>query len=155
MSSEQYVSVDRLKHNGTSYVWEPEYVTPDIAFDLNINETDVMPDLARQPGIVSFYAELAGDLNAEVKRKEAQLEKVKLQLQALRRIELDSAGTRATQAVLDEGIVEREEYQRGVEAVAMARFYYVRAQSWFKGVEQKKDLMVAMAYRQNAEMKSL
>jgi len=155
MSSEQYVWVDRLKHNGTAYVWEPEYVTPDIGHDLTINEADVMPDLARQPGIVAFYAELAGDLNAEVKRKEGQLEKVKLQLQALRRIELDGAGTRATQAVLDEGIVEREEYQRGVEAVSMARFYYVRAQSWFKGIEQKKDLMVAMAYRQNAEMKSL
>lgn len=155
MSSEQYVWVDRLKYNGDSYVWEPEHVTPDIGHDLTINEADVMPDLARQPGIVSFYAELAGDLNAEVKRKEGHLERIKLQMQAIKRIEFDAANTRATQALLDEGIVEREEYQRGVEAVAMARFYYVRAQSWYKGIESKKDLMVAMAYRQNAEMKSL
>lgn len=151
------VYVDKLSYDeeAKQYSWVSEQVTPEIEKDVAVNEYAVVSEMARQPGLVAFYGELAGELRAEVQRKEQEVERVKLHLQSLRRTEMDAENKRATKDALEEYVIQRVEYQTAVAAVGMSRLYSNRAQSWYRAIEQKKDLLVAMTYRQNAEMKAL
>ena len=147
--------VEQLRHDGTQYMWAPEHVIVNLSGDVSIDVDNVIPDMARQPGLVAYYGELVGTLRAEVSRKETEEHRVRLQLQALRRTELEGEGKRATKDALDEYVNTRDEYQNAVAVTGLSRLYCARAAGWYKAIEQKKDLLTGICHRQNAELKAL
>ena len=136
------------KYIGDSYIEETIELDPE---HCKINTTDIVKDMSNQPMLVSYYGEIYAILRAELSRKEENLKKVYSMVAGMKRL----STTKPTENKIEEETINSKEYTDALLSLQKTRFNFLKIDSWFKAIQSKKDLLVAISYRQNAELKAL
>lgn len=149
------VVVERLKEKEEGLFWVPEEVKVDISKDLSIDEQNIVSEMEKQPMLAAYYGTLASELRSQLNRKEENLKALYNMVCGKFRSEREAEKKKCVQAQVDEHTYASPEYLEALQDLQLTRFHCLKAESWSRAIQQKKDLCVAISYRQNTEMKAL
>lgn len=149
------IYVERLFHNAEKDVWEwrAEEENFDTEADFHIDEANLEKELCRMSMILVRYGTIAGELQANLKRKEEHAKFVQARISGYLRSKYEAAGQRATEGKIMEEVIVHSDYQ-----AALAQLHLLRAESmmtdhWYRSAIKKADILNALAFRQNAELR--
>lgn len=148
------IIVERLEQDEAgTWAWVPTPVELDVEGDFSIDELELGPEICRMGKLLVKYGGLAAELGAELKRKEEELKLVRAQCAGAIRSQAESAGTKMTEGKLEEQVIQRAEYQTALAQLHILRASAVQVDHYWRSASKKADLLNALAFRQNAEIR--
>lgn len=150
------VIVERLEQDETTeagWVWVPTAVELNVVGDFSIEEMELSREICRMGLLLVKYGGLAAELGAELKRKEEELKLVRAQCAGAIRSAAEAKGTKMTEGKLEEEVIQRPEYQGALAKLHILRASAVQVDHYWRSASKKADLLNALAFRQNAEIK--
>lgn len=147
------VYVERLRQVEDTWQWVPEPETFDLEDDFGIDEGNLERELCRMGKILVRYGTIAGELQANLKRKEEHAKFIQARVSGALRSEYEKLGTRATEGKLAEEVTSHDQYQQSLSALHLLRAESISADHWFRSAMKKAEMLNALAFRQNAELR--
>lgn len=155
----QEVWVEKIREveveGDTSLQWVPEKIEFDLQKDLAINENDIVSEMVKQAHLAATYGTVAAELRTQLSRKEDFLKRVHGFLGQQFRKDAETKKERMTDKKVDELVYNSDDYQDALADLQMTRLNCLKTENWYRAVTSKKDLLVAISYRQNTEMKQV
>jgi hypothetical protein len=154
MSTIMVERLEMIQQDGEDiWVWRPTPVELDVENDFSIDDMELSREICRMGLLLVKYGGLAAELGAELQRKEADLKLVKAQCSGAIRSAAEASGTKMTEGKLDEQVIQRSEYQNSLAQLHILRASAVQVDHYWRSASKKADLLNALAFRQNAEIK--
>ena len=119
--------------------------------DFEINEFAIDNNISDLPGLLCKYGDIASDLRAEVSRKKAQLEYYDASMYKEIKIKDNKATVNHIQAVIKTDSDRMEMLKDLIESERNS----VKADNLYRSLLKKADLLIALTYKQRAELKNL
>ena len=94
-------------------------------------------------------------MGANLKRKEEYVKHVEARVAAVIRSTAEASGTKMTEGKLAEKVILDSIYQQALSELQIIRADALRAEHWWRSIVKKIDLVNALAYRQNAEIRRM
>jgi hypothetical protein len=133
--------------------WQPQELKLDTEGDFTIDELNLNKEVCRMGMLLLKYGDLAGELQAELQRKEEYLKYLKARLQAAHRSQAERNGKKKTVAELESDVTIDEQYQAALAPLHVLRATAVKADHWWRSMNTKARLLEALAFRQSAEIR--
>jgi hypothetical protein len=148
------IVVERLgQDKAGTWVWVPETIELDVEGDFSIEELELNQEICRMGKLLVKYGELAADLGAELKRKEEYIKLVRAQVGAAIRSKAEADGTKLTEGKLADEVILHNAYQAALAQLHILRASAIKVDSFWRSASKKADLLNALAFRQNAEIR--
>lgn len=149
------MTVERLAQEDGQWVWKAYVETMDLARDFDMDEHQLNAEICRMGQLLVYYGTLAGEQDANLKRKEEHAKLVRAQVAGALRSQAEASGTKMTENKLEEQVTAHPSYQQALSEMHILRADAIKANNWWKSIVKKADLLNAMAFRQNAEIKRM
>lgn len=133
--------------------WVPvseEYDTED---DFRIDPENIDAEICRLPRLLIQYGELYAVLRAQMDRKEEYAKLVYATVAAKKRQEAAETGEKITEGSLKEFVTVSDLYQHALADQFFTKKNALLAENWWRSIQKKADLIQALTYRQNSEIK--
>ncbi len=147
--------VERLVKNDEEWAWTPQEEKFDLQTDFSMDEGNLASDICRMGHLLVRYGSLAADQAANLKRKEETVKLVRAQVAGAIRSSAEAYGKKMTENKLEEEVVVHTNYQQALGALHVLRADAVKAEHWWRSIVKKADLLNALAFRQNAEIRRM
>jgi len=149
------IYIERLMHNPESAAWEwtPEAEQFDLESDFRVEESNLEFEMCRMAQILVRYGTVAAELEANLKRKEEHAKLINARVSGALRSQYEAAGTKITEGKLSEEVIQHSDYQLALSALHLLRAEAIGADHWYRSAMKKADMLNALAFRQNAELK--
>lgn len=149
------IYIERLRHNVTNGAWEwiQEQENFDLENDFGINEEALEREMCRMAQILVRYGGITGELDANLQRKTEYVKLVQARVSGALRSQYEQAGTKTTEGKLSEEVIQHKDYQEALTALHLLRAESIEADHWFRAAMKKADMLNALAFRQNAELR--
>lgn len=148
--------IERLVQNDTGqWVWQPQREVFDTEHDFSVNEENLAYELCRMAQLLVRYGTIAAEQEANLARKDEYAKLVYAQVSGAYRSQLEAKGERPTADRLKELATVDPLYQAALSALHILRADSVKADHWYRSAVKKADLLQALMYRQNAEIKRM
>lgn len=149
------IYIERLKYDSEKdlWTWVPEAENFDLAADFGIDEGNLEREICRMAQILVRYGGIAAELGANLRRKEEYVKLIQARVSGALRSQYETQGTKATEGKLAEEVTQSSEYQNALASLHLLRAETVEAEHWFRSAVKKADMLNALAFRQNAELK--
>lgn len=147
------VWVERLKQEGGQWRWVPEREVFDVENDFHIDPDNLDAELCRLPKLLIRYGEIQAELKAELARKEEHVKYLYAHQASELRKGGDVEGVKLTENTVKEFVTKNDTYQFALGEVHNTMRFSTMADSWWRAIQKKADLMQALTYRQNSEIK--
>jgi hypothetical protein len=147
--------VDKLMEKDGEWQWVPEQETYDTATDFTMDEGNLNQEICRMGQLMVKYGDLAARQSANLKRKEENVKYVQASTAGAIRSTSEADGTKLTEGKLNEKVTVNAYYQKALSELHILRVDALKADHWWRSILKKGDLLNAMAFRQNAEIKRM
>lgn len=148
------IHIERLRQQADdSWAWVAEAETFDLENDFSINDSNLDGELCRMGKLMVRYGGVASELGANLRRKEEEVKLVYAQVAGATRSTHEQNGTKVTEKSLDSEVIQSTQYQAALGQLHLVRADAVKADHWWRSISKKADLLQALVYRQNAEIK--
>lgn len=147
--------VERLVKVGEEWVWKPEEEKFDLHTDFSMNEDNLNAEICRTGQLMVRYGGLAAEQSANLARKEEHVKLIKSQVSAATRSQNEALGTKTTETALAETVTLDSTYQKALSELHVLRADSLKADHWWRSILKRADLLNAMAFRHNAEIKHM
>jgi hypothetical protein len=151
MSETMYVERLRMKEN--QWVWMVEVEQFDLEADFGIDEENLSQEICRMGLLLVRYATIAGEVSANLARKEEAASLVKAQLSGAFRSQAETDGKKITVDAIKDKVISDPLYQKALSELHILRGDAVKIDHWYRSCVKKADLLNALAFRQNSEIK--
>ena len=143
------INVERRTPGGV----EVESINLDIENDFNIDETQLSKNMTLSGSTIARYASLASDLRAESARKKAELEFYESGLELRIRDEASKKGVKTTEDMIKS--LKRTDQKRYDMNITLLESEHNcdKMENLFRALVKKIDLLIALSYKQKAELK--
>ena len=155
MNKIKTIYVERLKFDSEKDIWQwvPEVEQFDLESDFGIDEENLERELCRMAQILVRYGGIAAELEANLKRKEEYSKLVQARVSGALRSQYESQGTKVTEGRLTEEVTQSSDYQNALASLHLLRSEAIEAEHQYRSAMKKADMLNALAFRQNAELK--
>lgn len=134
-------------------VWTPYVFTVSAETDFLIDPEDLDAEICGVGPLLNQYGDMHSRLQAQSERYKRKLEEVYSQLYLDQRSSLMEAGDKAPDAVVKAKVYVMQEYKDAVSKYVDTQRNAIRADGWWKSIMKKADLVQALAYKINSEIK--
>jgi len=146
--------IERLRQQeDNAWAWVPEIERFDLEADFSINEDDLSAEICRMGLLLVRYGTIAGEVSANLARKEEAASLVKSQLGGAFRSQAEVEGKKLSVEVVKDKVVSDPLYQQALRDLHILRGDAVKVDHWYRSCVKKADLLNALAFRQNSEIK--
>ena len=147
--------VEKFVQEGDEWKWvmKPEQFNTEE--DFSIDEGNLNLEICRMGQLMVRYGDLAAHMSSNLKRKEEEVKFVQAKVSGAIRSTAEAAGTKQTEGKLNEQVVTNDQYQNALAQLHVLRASATKADHWWRSIVKKADLLNAMAFRQNAEIKRM
>ena len=149
------ITVEYLTQVGQQWEWAPKIEQVDTEYDFSIDEDNLNKEICRMGHLLVKYGDLAARMNTNLKRKEENVKYVQAKVAGVIRSVAESTGAKMTEGKLNEEVIVDASYQQALAELHTMRADALRAEHWWRSIVKKADLLNAMAFRQNAEIKRM
>jgi hypothetical protein len=149
------IYIERLMHDpeAAAWTWTPEREQFDLESDFRVDEENLEFEMCRMAQILVRYGGVAAELEANLKRKEEYAKLVQARYGGALRSQYEAGGIKVTEGRLNDEVTQSPEYQGALAALHLLRSEAVEANHWYRSAMKKADMLNALAFRQNAELK--
>jgi len=147
--------VERIVQKDGVTVWEPQYEEFDLEKDFAMEEAKLNYEICRVGQLLVRYGTIAAEQEANLKRKEERVKLVRAQVAGAIRSQAEEKSEKMTEAKLEEQVTAHVDYQQSLRNLHILRADAIKTDHWWRSIVKKADLLNAMAFRQNAEIKRL
>lgn len=147
--------VERLVQKDGQWVWEPQEEKFDLQSDFDIDEASLNAEICRMGQLLTRYGTLDAEQSANLKRMEEYAKLVKAQVAGAQRSQAEATHTKMTENKLEELVITSPHYQDALNKLHILRADAIKADHWWRAILKKAELLNAMAFRQNAELKRM
>jgi len=147
--------IDRLVLGENGWVWQPQQETFDLQKDFSIDEENINGEICRMGQLLVRYGSVAAEQEANLKRKEEYAKLVYAQVSGANRSNFEKEGVKVTDSKLSETVIQSDEYQRALANLHVLRADAVKSEHWWRSIIKKAELLNALAFRQNAEIRKM
>ena len=154
MTQELDTSIKRIKVEvQTKDGYEEEYREVDLENHFLIDENQLEKHMCEQGLLLVYYGEIFSLLKAELSRKEEKVKSTYAIIASVVRSRAAHEGIKMTEGKVNELVLIEDRYQEALRELDDARYRYYHGETWWRSIQQKSDLLYALAYRQSAEIK--
>jgi hypothetical protein len=121
--------------------------------DFAIDETRLEYEICRLGQLLLQYGDAFGYLKCDLMRQEDQAKRTYAAIAATIRSQAEQEGKKITEGRLVENVTNDPRYQSALDEVHEARAKALRTENWWRAMQKKADLVQALCYRQNREIK--
>lgn len=147
------IYVERLRQVEDVWQWVPEPEQFDLEEDFKIDENNLEREMCRMGQLLVRYGTLAGELQANLTRKEEHVKLIKAKVGGVLRAQYEAQGTKITEGKLADEVIANDQYQEALRSVHVLRSETIQSEHWYRSAIKKSDMLNALAFRQNAELK--
>ena len=147
--------VERLVNDEGEWKWLPKAEKFDTASDFSMDEANLNLEICRMGQLLVRYGDLAAHMQANLKRKEENVKFVQARVAGALRSTAEATGSKLTEGKLNEQVTVDSQYQQALSELHILRADALRADHWWRSIVKKADLLNAMAFRQNAEIRRM
>lgn len=147
--------VERLVQENGEWVWSPQEESFDLKGDFDVDENNLVGEICRMGQLLVRYGSLTGDQQANLLRKEEGVKLVKASVSAAIRSTAEAEGKKLTENAISEQVVVSSNYQEALSELHVLRADAIKSDHWYRSMVKKADLLNALAFRQNAELKRM
>jgi uncharacterized protein YciI len=149
------IIIDQLVPNEETgeAVWTPFIFTVSAETDFVIDPENLDGEICGIGPLLNQYGDMHSKLQAQSERHKRNLEAVSARLFLSKKQELTDAGEKAPIDVIKAHVTNDPEYQAAVDQYVETQRNAIRADGWWKSVLKKADLVQALAYKINSEIK--
>jgi hypothetical protein len=148
--------VERLQQNESGeWAWVAVAQQFDLENDFAIDEDNLNTEICRMGGLLVKYGTLAAEQAANLKRREEFVKLTYARVAGAFRAEAEAKSKRITEDNLKEKTTRDDAHQAALSALHVLRADAVKADHWWRSIVKKADLLNALAFRQNAEIKRM
>lgn len=141
--------------NGEDLKWDKKIEYFDTPTDFSIDEDSLNTEICRIGQLMVKYGDLAARMNANLKRKEENVKYIHSKVASMRRSSAEATGEKMTEGKLSEYVTVDDLYQQALLELHIMRADALRADHWWRSITKKADMLNALAFRQNAEIKRM
>jgi len=150
----QQLFIERLKQTEENvWAWVPELEEFDLKADFSIDEMNVAAEICKVGQLLVRYGTIAGEVGANKERHEEKRRLVRAQLDGAIRSEAETKGIKLSEGRIKEQIVASQQYQDALSPLHILRADAVKTEHWWRSIVKKADMLNALAFRQNAEIR--
>jgi len=149
----QTLFIERLQRLDDGWAWVAEQEDFDLEADFGIDEMNVTGEICKIGQLLVRYGTIAGEVSANRDRKEEERRLVRAQLDGAIRSDAELSGTKLSEGRIKEQIVASTAYQNALAPLHILRADAVKTEHWWRSIVKKADLLNALAFRQNAEIR--
>jgi len=150
----EFMYVERLRPTTDGqWGWVAELEQFDVETDFHINESQIEREICRTGQLMARYGTVAGEQEANLKRKEEHVKYVAAQLSAAIRSTAEKAGAKTTEGKITEELTVHPDYQAALSGLHILRADATKADHWWRAILKRADLLNSLSYRQGAEFK--
>jgi len=121
----------------------------DIANDFKIDPDNLNGELCALPAKMISYGQLHSQLKSEVSRKEEYVKFIYAQLALNIRGETE----KVTEGKIKEQVTINQQYQQALAELNHSSKNSLLAESWWRSINKKADLIQSLVYRESSEIK--
>lgn len=147
--------VETLVHEKGEWQWMPKPEQFDTEADFAIDEGNLNLEICRMGQLLVRYGDLAAKMTANLKRKEEHVKYTQARVAGATRSAAEAAGTKMTEGKLAEKVTTDPQYQQALSELHILRADALKADHWWRSIVKKAELLNAMAFRQNAEIRRM
>lgn len=147
--------IERLQQVDGVWKWVPQAEQFDLERDFAISEEALNADACRVGQLMVRYGGIAAEQDAALRRKEEYAKLVFAQVSQANRSAFEAAGEKATADKIKDTATADPNYQQALSELHILRADALKADHWWRSIVQKAELVRALMFRQNAEMKHL
>jgi hypothetical protein len=148
--------VERIIRNEAGQrAWGTEVETFDLEADFSMDEQRLNYEICRMGQLMVKYGTLAAEQDANLKRKEEAAKLMQASVAGAIRSQAEKDGRKLTEAQLKEEVTIDDDYQLALAALHELRADAIKADHWWRTIVKKADLLNALAFKQNAEIKRM
>lgn len=147
--------VERLKQVDGQWKWVPMAEEFDLQADFAISESELNSDVCRMGQLMVRYGGIAAEQDANLSRKEEYAKLVFAQVSQAHRSQMEATGGKPTADKIKDIATADPNYQQALSELHILRADAVKADHWWRSIVQKAELVRALMFRQNSEMKHL
>jgi hypothetical protein len=148
------VYVERLrKQEDGQWAWVAEVENFALTADFGIDEENLSQEICRMGLLLVRYGTIAGEVGANLSRKEEAVALVKAQLGEGHRAQAETDNKKIGVEAIKDKVVSDPLYQQALTDLHILRGDAVKIDHWYRSCVKKADLLNALAFRQNAEIK--
>jgi hypothetical protein len=146
--------VERLRQQkDETWAWVVEVENFDLTADFGIDEENLSQEICRMGLLLVRYGTIAGEVGANLARKEEVAALVKSQLGEGCRSQAEVDGKKISVDAVKDKVVSDPLYQQALTNLHLLRGDAVKIDHWYRSCVKKADLLNALAFRQNAEIR--
>lgn len=149
------IIVERLVEINNIREWKLYKEIFNLEEDFSIDEENLNREICRMGQLLARYGTIDAEMNANLKRKEEQVKLVKAQVSGAIRSQAEATSTKMTETKLDEQVTIHNNYQQILNELHVLRADALKVDHWWRSIVKKADLLNALAFRQNAEIKRM
>jgi hypothetical protein len=147
--------IERLTLEGEAWVWKPVQENFDLEKDFSIDESNLNGEICRMGQLLVRYGGIDAEQNANLRRKEENAKLVRARVSGALRSDAEANGKKMTVQALEDETLQHASYQQALTELHILRAAAIKADHWWRSIVKKTDLLNAMAFRQNAEIKRM
>lgn len=154
MSSDDVTSFDSIKvevYGNNGWEYEERAVNP--KQDFLIDEDNLNKCICDQGRLLVYYGEIYSCLKAELSRKEEKVKSTYAMIASVIRSKAAHDNVKMTEGKVTELVTIEPKYREAIKELDDIRYRYYHGEVWWRSIQQKSDLLYALAYRQSAEIK--
>jgi len=144
---------DADEQGNVFWAWVKELENFDLTADFGIDEENLSQEICRMGLLLVRYGTIAGEVGANLARKDEQASLVKAQLGEGHRSQAEADGKKIGVEALKDKVVSDPIYQQALTDLHILRGDAVKIDHWYRSCVKKADLLNALAFRQNSEIK--
>ncbi len=122
---------------------------------LEVNDTALDDELARQPGYFMYAVEVAASAEQEYEAFKLKVEELEAVLDSKIRASFEAEGKKYTEKLVEQEINRTQSYREAKERLLALRMKRDEAKGLKDAFYMKKDLLIQIAINKRAEMESL
>ena len=147
--------VEVLEQVNDEWKWVPKSEVYDTIKDFSIDENNLNYEICRMGQLMVQYGDLAARMEANLKRKEESVKYVQARIAGAERSQAEASGTKMSENKLVELVTVNAQYQQILSELHVLRADALKAKHWWASIIKKADLLNALTFRQNAELKRM
>ena len=149
------ITIEELTHDGTNWAWTQEKIEVNEK-DFLINEADLDGEAVRLGQLIVLYGAYYASARTTLVRHENEVKRVyAIEAGKLRSgVEIGSETRKFTEGRIKEEVEGSNVYQAAVHSSINARGDSLRADTWWKAINTKAELLKMLGYRDKSEMKN-
>lgn len=144
------VRLETLQNSDGAWVWVPEQKAFDVDAAFTLDENNIDAEICRMGQLLLEYGTIQADLITQSARKKTDIDYVgSLIAQRLR-----ASGEKLTEGAIKERVSIEDEYRIAIMDYQAADGDAIKFTNYFKSLQKKADLIIALTYKLKAETRN-